>query len=77
MGDNIVDKAKEKLEEVRDKLTDGEPKPPGRDDSPTDPDHEARLKAAAATGGTPDIPVGTEEGLRRDAGTDPAARPGA
>jgi hypothetical protein len=73
MGDNIVEKAKEKLQEVADKVTGGDVP---RDDAPTDPEREARLKAAAATGGTPDIPVETEEDLRRQAGTDPG-RPGA
>lgn len=73
MGDeSMVDKAKEKMKEVRDKVTDGE-RPPHypRDD---EPDEETRRKAAAATGGTPDIPVGTEEDLRREAGSDPADR---
>jgi hypothetical protein len=71
MSDNIIDKAKEKLERVRVRERATGADAPARDDAATDPGHEARLNAAAATGGTPDIPAGAEEDQRRD-----PARPG-
>jgi hypothetical protein len=39
-------------------------------DATADADREAQLKAAAAAGGTPDIPAGTEEDVRRNAPSD-------
>jgi hypothetical protein len=74
MGDNsIIDKAKEKLEQVADKVrghdASGHDDAPGN--APSNAEEEARRRAAAATGGTPDVPVGTEEDVRRAAGTDP------
>jgi hypothetical protein len=81
MGDkrddeSILDKAKEKLEQVADKVRgrdNDEPGPGGGPgDAPRSAEEEARLRAAAATGGTPDVPVGTEEDVHRAAGTDPA-----
>jgi hypothetical protein len=56
MGDNIVDKAKEKLADA------------------DDVDRETQRRAAAAAGGTPDVPVETEEDLEREAETDPTRR---
>jgi hypothetical protein len=77
MGDNMVDKAKEKVQDVVDKVT-GDDRDDrddasraGRDPAAagaSDADREAQLKAAAATGGTPDLPVGDEADLRRRAG---------
>jgi hypothetical protein len=69
MSEGMIDKAKEKLRDAAERVRD--PAPPNADDG----DRETERRAAAAMGGTPDVPVETEEDLEREADTDPT-RPG-